>query len=246
MHLSPAHLLQGGLLPGHHLDHPVAAQVHRRIAFDHHHHVAERRDVGPAGCARPEQRAHLRDRAGGLDLVVEDLPGAAATGEQVDLVGDPGAGRVHQVDHRDSGGVGPLDDPDDLLDGPGSPRAGLDRRVVGHQADPPSVDGRGPGDDAVRGQTHGERIGELAVLDERSVVDESAHPLPGEQLALRRIRLVIARRATAGDAGAQRGPVVGGRGRWGRVGVGAHRFWSHLDSLTCQIGRTAHRRSRAP
>ena len=96
----------------------------------------------PPAARRPEQRADLRDRAGGPDLGVEDLAGAAAAGEQVDLVGDPGAGRVHQVDHRNTGGVGPLDDPDDLLDGPGAPGAGLDGGVVGHQADPPAVDGR--------------------------------------------------------------------------------------------------------
>ena len=36
---------------------------------------------------------------------------------------------------------GVLGEPDDLLDGAGAPRAGLDRGVVGHQGDRPAVDG---------------------------------------------------------------------------------------------------------
>ena len=63
-----------------------------------------------------------------LDLVVEDLPGAPAAGEQVDLVGDPRAGRVDQVDDRALVLPGQLDDPDDLLDRPRAPRARLDGR----------------------------------------------------------------------------------------------------------------------
>src|SRR5213078_2892404 len=113
----PAHRLQRGLLPGDHLDHAVGAEVHAGVAVDHRDHVAERRNVGAAGRARAEQRADLGYRAAGPDLVPEDPAGAAAAGEQVDLVGDPGAGRVDEVHHRDAGGVGALDYPDDLLDG---------------------------------------------------------------------------------------------------------------------------------
>ena len=110
VHPRPAHLLQRGLLAGHHLDHPVGAEVHRGVALDHDDHVAERGDVGAARRGRAEQGADLGDRAAGPDLVPEDLAGATAAGEQVDLVGDAGAGGVDQVDHRDAGAVGGLRD----------------------------------------------------------------------------------------------------------------------------------------
>ena len=200
-----AHLLERGLLAGDHLDHPVRAEVHRRVALDHDDDVAERRDVGAAGRRRPEQRAHLRDGAAGPHLVPEDLAGAAPAGEQVDLVGDPRAGRVDQVDHRHAGPVRGLDDADDLLDRAGAPRPGLDRRVVGHQGDRPSVDGRGAGHDTVRGQVTGDDVREGAVLDEGALVDEQPHPLAGEQLALAGVGLVVLLRAATLDPGPQVG-----------------------------------------
>src|SRR6266545_3404460 len=187
-----AHLLQRDLLAGDHLDHPVRGEVHAGVAVDHRDHIAERRDVRPTGRARPEQRARLRDAAGGADLVPEDPPGAPAAREQVDLVGDPGTRRVHQVDHRYPGRVRPLDDPDDLLDGTGAPRAGLDRRVVGHQAHRPAVDRGDTGDHAVGGQPVGQRVGEHRVLDERTLIDQARHPLAGEQLALGGVGGVVA------------------------------------------------------
>ena len=100
VHLRPAHLLQRHLLADHHLRHPRRAQVHRGVALAHDHDVAEGRDVGAAGGARPEQQADLRHLAGEPHLVVEDAAGAAAAGEHLHLVGDPRPGRVDQVDHR--------------------------------------------------------------------------------------------------------------------------------------------------
>jgi hypothetical protein len=38
--------------------------------------------------------------------------------------------------------------------------------------------------DSVSGQVRGSHVGEHAVLDERPLVDEQPHPLPGEELAL--------------------------------------------------------------
>src|SRR5205823_8948138 len=116
------------------------------------------------------------------DLVPEDAAGAAATGEQVDLVGDPGTGGVDEVHHGDAGGVGPLDDPDDLLDGTGAPGAGLDRGVVGHQADVAPVDAGQAGDHAVGREPVRQRVGVPAVLDERTLVDQQRDPLAGEEL----------------------------------------------------------------
>ena len=91
VHPRPAHLLQRGDLADDHLGHARRAEVHRGVAVDHEHDVAERRDVRPAGRRRAEQAADLRHLAGQADLVVEDVPGAAAAGEQLDLVGQPGA-----------------------------------------------------------------------------------------------------------------------------------------------------------
>ncbi len=81
VHLRPAHLLQRHLLADHHLRHPRRAQVHRGVALAHDHDVAEGRDVGAAGGARPEQQADLRHLAREPHLVVEDPPGAAAPRE---------------------------------------------------------------------------------------------------------------------------------------------------------------------
>jgi hypothetical protein len=122
---------------------------------------------------------------------VEDLPGAAAAGEHLHLVGDPGARRVDQVDHRDAVGVGLLDDPDDLLDGPRPPGARLDRRVVRHQGDQPAIDRGRSGDDPVGGQAVGQHVGERAVLGEAAGVGQQRDPGPGEQLAAGRPRLVV-------------------------------------------------------
>ena len=152
VHPRAAHLLQRHLLADDHLGHPRRAEVHRRVALDHDHDVAEGRDVGAAGRRRAEQAADLRHLARQRDLVVEDPPGAAAAREQRDLVGDPGAGGVDEPEDRQLLGQRPLGDPDDLLDRARAPRAGLDGRVVGHDERGPAVDQALAGDDAVGGQ----------------------------------------------------------------------------------------------
>ena len=76
------------LLPDHHLGHARRAEVHRGVALDHEHDVAERRDVRAARGRRAEQAAHLRHLARQPHLVVEDAPRAAPAREQLDLVGD--------------------------------------------------------------------------------------------------------------------------------------------------------------
>src|SRR3954447_14098667 len=91
--LRATHRLERGLFAGDHFHHAVRPEVHARVPVDHRDDVAEGGDVRAAGRTRPEQRARLRDASGGADLVPEDAPGAAPAGEQVDLVGDAGAGR---------------------------------------------------------------------------------------------------------------------------------------------------------
>ena len=149
---------------------------------------------------------------------MEDLPGAATAGEHLDLVGDAGAGGVDEPDHRHAGAVGLLYRADDLLDRAGSPRSSLHRRVVGHQADRPAIDGRRTGDHAVRRQVAGEHVGVDAVLDERPLVDEQPDPLAGEQLALLGVRVVVLGCTAGSDAVMQVGEVRMPRRILGRVG----------------------------
>ena len=100
VHPGAAHLLERGDLADDHLGHAGRAQVHRGVALDHDHDVAERRDVGAAGGRRAEQAADLRHPARQPHLVVEDPARAPPAREQLDLVGDAGAGRVDQPEHR--------------------------------------------------------------------------------------------------------------------------------------------------
>ena len=235
VHPGTAHLLQRGLLLDHHLDHARAAEVHRRVAVHHRDVVAERRDVRTARGRRAEQGADLRDRARRAHLGVEDLPGSAPAGEHLDLVGDPRAGRVDQVDHRQAGRVGLLDDPDDLLDGPSAPGSRLDRGVVGHQRDRASADRSRAGDDAVRREPVGARVSEDAVLGQAVLVDQHGDPVPREELARRRRGGMVFLGTASRDPGPDAGEVLVARtARVGSgVGVGA---WSRL--------RFAHGRER--
>ena len=79
VHPGAAHLLQRHLLADDHLGHPGRPEVHRGVAVDHDHEVAERRDVRAAGSRRTEQAADLRDLAGQRDLIVEDATCAPTT-----------------------------------------------------------------------------------------------------------------------------------------------------------------------
>ena len=184
VHASPTHLLERGDLADHHLGHAGRPQVHRGVALDHDHDVAEARDVGAAGGRRPEQAADLGHPPRQPHLVVEDPPGTAPPGEELDLVGDAGAGRVDQPEHRQLVGQRLLGQPHDLLDRARSPRAGLHRRIVGHDAHRSAVDRAGAGHHAVGGEVVGGGVRQQAVLDERAGVDQQVDAVADEQLAL--------------------------------------------------------------
>ena len=173
VHPRAAHLLQRHLLADHHLGHARRAEVHRRVLVDHEDDVAERRDVGAARRRRPEQQADLRHRPRQLHLVGEDPSRVPAPGEHLDLIGDARARRVDQVEERQPQPARRLLDAEDLLDRARAPRAGLDRRVVGHDRDRPAVHAPDAGDHAVGGQIGRGRVGEQAVLDE--VLPPSSH-----------------------------------------------------------------------
>ena len=171
---------------------------------------------------RPEYRRALIEMMEG----VEDIPGAAAAGEHVDLISDPGSGRIDQVNHRDARAVGALDDPDDLLHGARAPGGRLDRGIVRHLRDRPAADLCRPGDHAVGGQAVGEHVGEGAVLGEAALIDEQRDPLPGEQLALGRRGLVIPGRTARIDPGPEL-PEVGMARPVSGLGSCCVRFYVH-------------------
>ena len=184
VHLRAAHLLERDVLADDHLGHPRRAEVHRGVAVAHDHDVAEGGDVGAAGGARPEQHADLRHGARELHLVEEDPARVAAAGEHLDLLGDPRARRVDEVDHRHAVRERGLLDAEDLLDRLRPPGAGLDRRVVGHQRDRAPADRPHAGDDAVGAEPLGLPVGQQRVLGERAGVEQPRDPLAHGQLAL--------------------------------------------------------------
>ena len=98
VHARPAHLVERHVLADHDLGHARRTEVHRGVALDHEHDVAERGDVRAARGRRAEQATHLRHLARQAHLVGEDAARAPAAGEQVDLVGDAGAGGVDEID----------------------------------------------------------------------------------------------------------------------------------------------------
>ena len=168
VHAGAAHLLEGHLLADDLLGHPRRAQVHRRVALDHDHDVAEGRDVGAAGSRRAEQAADLRHPAGELHLVVEDPARAPAAREELHLVGDAGAGGVDQVD---DGQIVPASASSvsrtifSTVRAPHEPAFTVGSLAM-TQTGRPSTRPR-PGDHAVGRQVGGQGVGEQAVLHER-------------------------------------------------------------------------------
>jgi hypothetical protein len=184
VHLRAAHLLERELLADDHLGHPRRAEVHRGVAVAHDHDVAEGGDVGAAGRARAEQHADLRDGAGELHLVEEDPASVAAAREHLHLLGDAGARRVDEVDHRHAVRERGLLDAEDLLDGLRAPGAGLHRRVVGHERDGAAADRPHAGHDPVGAEALGLPVREQRVLGEGARVEQPRDPLAHGQLAL--------------------------------------------------------------
>ena len=117
-------------------------------------------------------------------LVEEDPPGVAAAREHLDLLVDPGAGGVDQVDERHAQRQRALLDPQDLLDRLRPPRPGLDGRVVGHHRDRAPADRPDPGDDALGAEAVLLPAGEQPLLGERARVEQPLDPLAHRELAL--------------------------------------------------------------
>ena len=79
-----------------------------------------------------------------------------------------------------------LSEPDDLLDRARTPRSGLDRRIVRHDADRASVDPPHARDDPVGRQRIGERVREEPVLRERAGIEQTIQAVAHEHLVLAR------------------------------------------------------------
>jgi hypothetical protein len=185
VHERPAQRLERCLLADRHLDHARAADVERGLALDHDDHVGERRQVCRARRRGTEQDAHLRDHAGELDLVVEDAPGVEPAREDLDLLGDAPAGRVDHIEEGDPEPGRLFLDAHDLLDRLLAPRAGLDRVVVGHDADGTGPDRADAGDNAVGGRVGLDIASEQPVLLELGAgIEEELEPVAHEELAL--------------------------------------------------------------
>ena len=202
MHLGAAHLLERDLLADDHLGHARRAEVHAGVALDHHHDVAERRDVRAARRRRPEEQADLRHLPGELHLVVEDAPRAAAAGEHLDLIGDARAGRVDQVEERAaraSRAVSWMRRIFSTVRLPHEPAFTVESLAMMATVRPSIV--ADAGDDAVGGQLGVEGVGERGVLDERARVDEPRDALAREELALLGVLLVVLGGAALLDLG---------------------------------------------
>ena len=109
---------------------------------------------------------------------------APPAGEQLDLVGDAGTGRVDQPEDGKVVSEGVLAGAHHLLHRAGPPGPGLHGRVVGDYHDRTPLDGADAGDDAVGREVARRRVGEQRVLDEGAGVEEEVEPVAHEQLPL--------------------------------------------------------------
>jgi hypothetical protein len=101
------------------------------------------------------------------------------------LVGDPRAGRVDQPEDRQLLDQRPLGDPDDLLDRPGTPRPGFDRRIIRHHQGRAAVDQSLAGYHTVGRQPWRAGVGQLGIFDEAAVVEEQLDPVADVELVRR-------------------------------------------------------------
>ena len=123
---------------------------------------------------------------------------------------------------------------------PCAPRAGLDRRVVGHHAHRPPLDATDARHDAVGEQVGGLVVGQQAVLDERVGVEQQRQPVADEELVLG-LELVAARgEVPARACSVSHAPLGRVRERWSsRCGVVARRVVARGHVGRCAMARMA-------
>jgi hypothetical protein len=184
-----AEFLHGDVLTGDRLDDVRAGDEHLAGLVDHDDEVGQRGGVDvPTGRGAHDER-DLRDDAGGLDVVVEDL---AVQAERDHTLLDAGARAVVDADQRAAGLDGQLLHLDDLLAVDLAEAAAEDGGVLAEDAHFAAVDGAVAGHHAVahrsvllqpevRAAVPGQRV----EFDERALVEQGEDALPGGELALR-------------------------------------------------------------
>ena len=171
-----AEFLHRHLLAGDRLDDVRPGDEHLAGLVDHDDEVGERGGVDVAArCGAHDQR-DLRDDAGGLDVVVEDV---AVQAQRDDTLLDAGARAVVDADERPAGLDGQLLHLDDLLAVHLAEAAAEHRRVLAEDADVAAVDGAVAGDHAVaqrpvlgQPEVRAAVLGQRVELDERVLVEQ--------------------------------------------------------------------------
>src|SRR5262249_22063656 len=107
-----------------------------------------------------------------------------ASWEDLDLLRDPAASGVHQIEQRHLEALRALLNAHDLLHGLLAPRAGLDRVVVGHHTDGAAPDHADTGHDAISGRVRLLVAREQEVLLEIGAgIEQQLQSVADEQLA---------------------------------------------------------------
>ena len=183
-----AELLHRDVLAGDGLDDVGAGDEHLAGLVDHDDEVGQRGGVDVAARRGAHDQRDLRDDAGGLDVVVEDL---AVQAERDDALLDARAGAVVDADQRAAGLDGQLLDLDDLLAVHLAEAAAEHRGVLAEDADVAAVDGAVAGDDAVaeravlgQPEVGAAVLGQRVEFDERTLVEQRQDALAGGELAL--------------------------------------------------------------
>ena len=130
----------------HGLDHIRAGDEHVRGATDHEDEIGQRRRVGRATRARPQDDADLRNHAGGAHVTAED---DAVTGQGGNALLDPRPAAVVEGYEGSARGVSQVHDFVDLLGmhlAQGATEGTEILRICEH---PNAVDGAGSGHDPV-------------------------------------------------------------------------------------------------
>ncbi len=202
MHRTTAQVLGGDILPGRRLHQRRTREEDGALIAHDHRLVAHRRDVGPAGGRRPEDRGDLRDAGGAHGRLIEEDPSEVIpVGEHLVLLEQHRAARVDEVDAREPVGRRDLLRTQMLLDRDRVVRAAGDRGVVGDDHALATRDAPHAGDDPGGGHlaaVHPEGR-ERGHLDERRPdVEQPVDPVPREQLSASDVAITSLRAAAGG------------------------------------------------
>ncbi len=183
-----AEFLHRHLLAGDRLDDVRPGDEHLAGLVDHDDEVGERGGVDVAARRGAHDQRDLRDDAGGLDVVVEDV---AVQAQRDDTLLDARACAVVDADERPAGLDGQLLNLDDLLAVHLAEAAAEHRRVLTEDAHVAAVDGAVAGDHAIaqrpvlgQPEVRAAVLGQCVELHERVLVEQRQDALAGGQLAL--------------------------------------------------------------